>query len=121
MAKFLKSSNIYETFTPLYFIMKPSGLAPYKLDVNARKFVWDLCSFIYFILLFFLFIINVILMGVNYSTEEYNSVVYVGWNMLYLLIVISVAILVAFNAFKCKSTEKILQSLDDFDILVRFI
>lgn len=122
MTKFVESLSIYETFSTLYYILKPSGLAPYKLNKKSRKLQWNGPNAFYAVLINIASLTLSIYMIVKLFVDinKNFSVISDCWRWMEFLILMSNSFLNISNALGTRTMEDILRILDDFDQLVSF-
>lgn len=120
MLKLLKSTNIYQTFFPFYWMLKIFGFACYDLNLKEKKIeiskVNKLQSFS-FILLYLLVVMFMIICGELESSTEESLLVSNSWYFLYISQLGFCVLVVAFNIIYVDTTKTILKTLDDFDEL----
>lgn len=120
MLELLKSTNIYQTFFPFYWILKLFGFACYDLNLKKKKIeiskVNKLQSWL-FILMYLLVILFMICCGELESSTEESLLVSNGWYLLYIMQLGFCVLVVAFNMYYVDITKSIFKTLDDFDKL----
>ena len=120
MLKLLKSTNIYETFFPFYWMLKIFGFACYNLNLIEMKIkvskVNKLQSLL-FIVVYLLVTSYMIIRGQLESPIEESLLVNNGWFLLYIAQLGFCVLVAAFNMYYVDITKSILKTLDDFDKL----
>lgn len=123
MFNLLKSTNIYQTFAPFYWMLKIFGFACYGLNLKENKITNLTINKLRMLLYSFMYILTLIFMikcGELESETEESLLVSNGWYLLYILQLMFCIIIVWYNFYYVDITKSILNALDDFDILTSY-
>lgn len=116
-----QSSNIYETFSPFYIILKLLGIAPFQLNLKSGKVSvkWQDVLWILFCWIFFgaLIVLNIIY-GIRKSLEN-STILQKGCHLLLIFQLTSSFYIQFVNFFNRKKIEKFFKILHEFDGMVR--
>ena len=112
--------NIYDSSKNFYFVLKFLGLAPYTFDRKTQSLRINNLSVIVFIVSLLIAIILFIVqirIG-NYGSDNKWGLLGNIWQMQYLLQNFFVFPTLIFNFLKVKSLDKLLKSIDSFDMKI---
>jgi len=117
----MKASNIYETFAPLYKMLKLFGVIPFDMSLrnNANVSVTKLnvlWMFMLWMLWTYLIWCN-LLLGAR-EPGDYSELVMNGWHWLLIFQIASSFYIQAVNFLNRKNIGKLLQIIDEFDEMV---
>lgn len=117
---FFKSTSIYQTFFPFYWMLKLFGFACYDLNLEEKKIKISRTNKLQcfsFIFLYLLILIFMFICGEMESSTEESLLVNNGWYFLYIAQIGFSVLIVGCNMYYINVTKSILKTLDDFDIL----
>lgn len=115
---FLNSKNIYETFTPFYYVLKLFGFASFNLQ---GKFTAKKLNAIYIILSFLFYtswFIVILQLGHQEPEAEKSLLIKHGWHKLHVFEFGVLSSVVIWNYKKRIEIERCLNLINHFDILV---
>lgn len=119
-----KSSNIYETFSPLYKALKFFGIISFdlrsgtgKVSVNHLDFMWMVVCWLFWTCL----IICNLYFGAREREPVDCSISFLSWNWLLTFQLIASFYIQLVNLLKRKSIGKLFQILSEIDGMVRMI
>lgn len=113
------SPNIYQTFKPFYWILKVFGFASYGIDERNQEINTKTCDKILtlmWIVICLVFTVLNICWGEQEPTEDSNIIRH-GWHKVYIFETLFVALAIFFNHKNFEVTKRILQTLNEFDVL----
>lgn len=119
--KIAASSNIYETFSPLYKVLKLLGIISFELDVHNGKvslnrfdLVWMLVLWVFWTCL----IIGNLYLGARDPTEH-SKIILTGWHWLLIFQLAACFYIQLVSLARRKSIGKLFQILNQIDGMVR--
>lgn len=116
----VRSSNIYETFSPLYKVLKFLGIITFQLDLSTGK-VSVKCFDLLWMLVWWIFCSWMIVFNVKLGAREQmeNSIILLtGWHWNLLLQLMSVFYIQAVGLVKRKRIEKLFRIISEIDTMV---
>lgn len=116
----VKSSSIYETFSPLYKGLKLFGIIPFKISLKKGKVTvsWlDVVSMLVF-WIFWLYLIACNLAKGARDVSESSTIILYGWHWLLIFEIAASFFIQIVNLVKRKSIGRLLRILDEVDSMV---
>lgn len=121
--KIAESSNIYETFSPLYKVLKLLGIISFELDVQNGKvsmnrfdLLWMLALWVFWTCL----IICNLYLGARDPTEH-SKIILTGWHWLLIFQLAACFYVQIVSLLRRKSIGKLFQILNQIDGMVRTV
>lgn len=118
--KFRKSSSIYETFSPLYKVLKFFGIISFnfnlkdgKVSVNYLDLLWMVFMWIFWTCL----IISNVYLGARDPTED-SKLILTGWHWLLIFQLCASFFIQTVSLFRRKNIEKLFEILHEIDGMV---
>lgn len=114
--------NIYCVFRPFYFLLKFCGLLPMSFLGPARNgvlsFKWSdlLASFWCFTIMIMMVWMNILDHNI---LIDYSTVLSTAWILSLFFGFLAVLMMFLYNLFKCQTHKKLLESVSEFDRMVR--
>lgn len=116
-----KSSSIYETFSPLYKVLKFFGIIPFQLEMKSGEVALnrsDLIKiFLFWIFWSFLLFAN-LLFGLRGPIET-SRILLCGWHWIIIGQLLASFFIQIINLLRRKSIGKLLKLIDEVDMMVR--
>lgn len=114
------SLSIYETFSPLYKVLKLLGIIPFRLNLKSGKVSVKSADLLwmFFMWLFWTGLIASNLFVGAREPGEKSSIVLSGWHWMLILELVSSFFIQFINLFKRKHIEKLLGILHEVDTMV---
>lgn len=121
LLSFGKSSNIYETFAPLYKTLKAIGIIPFHFNIKTGKicvkypldFLWMVIMWLFWTSL----IGSNLYFGAREPGED-STIISHGWHWNLILNIFGSFFVQILNLFSRKMIEKLLRILHQFDEMV---
>lgn len=116
----VKSSSIYETFSPLYKGLKLFGIIPFKISLKKGKVTvsWlDVVSMLVFWIFWFYLIACNLAKGAR-DVSESSTIILYGWHWLLIFEIAASFFIQIVNLVKRKSIGRLLRILDEVDSMV---
>jgi hypothetical protein len=120
--EFRKSSSIYETFSPLYKVLKLLGIIPFEMNsrggevgVKFPQLLWMSFTWMFWTGL----IVSNVLLGAR-EPGEMSKLLLTGWHWVLIFQIIACFYVQLINLMNRKSIGKLLKILHEVDEMVRF-
>lgn len=117
----VKSSSVYETFSPLYKVLKLFGMMPFQMNLKSGKvsvkyhnLLWMFLTWMFWTILI---VWNVIL-GAREPGEE-SEIILLGWHWLLIFELVAGFFIQMVNFVKRESIGKLFKILNEIDQMVR--
>lgn len=116
-----QSSNIYETFSPFYILLKLLGIVPFQLNLKSGKVSvkWQDVLWIFFYWIFFVALIVLNITFGKRKSAENSTILQNGCHFLLIFHLTSSFFIQFVNFFNRKKIGKFFKILHDFDEMVR--
>jgi hypothetical protein len=114
------ASSIFQSFQPLFTLLKLFGLAPFEINVSALT-VNETKSPLYpagFIAMYICALVVATALGQSESSTEESFFLRYGNHLMYLLYILNMAAAVAFNYFKRKEIVACIVVMHQFDCML---
>lgn len=118
---FTKSSSVYETFSPLYKVLKLLGMIPFEMNLKNGEIsvkyldcLWMLATWMFWTCL----ITWNIHLGAHEPFEE-SHIILIGWHWLLIFELVANFFIQTVNFVRRESIGKLFKILDEVDQMVK--
>lgn len=116
-----KSSSIYQTFSPLYKVLKFLGIISFGINLKNGEVSVKLCDVLWMVLQWLIWtwlIVGNMFLGAREPIEA-SSLILFGWHWLLIFQLVASFFIQMVNLFRRKSFGKLLRVMDEIDEVVK--